>query len=449
MKEELSRSYLSSLKKQQKENETPYKLYYDLQYFVSLDCENKICFDCGGPFPTYVSINNGVFICSNCAKNHEKLGYNISFIHQISAPWDPYLLSYAIRGGNNRFKRLCIQFEVPCQSYNENDEEKINKYIIRLGEYHRLLLRSEIYAEEPPKPLYFEESKKPCLNNLIFPEFQNYHLYKGEVVVPGKTYSIGGKIWNATKATAGIVGTAGGLAYKAGKPVVCFLGGAAFKGAKYLGSSILNHYKGTNNDDKTNNNINNNKKLNNKNNLSFNNNKNDNFNGNYNINGFALVDYPDEDLCQIKTVDLNSPKDKGNFKVNYNININNNNMNMQNMQTKMNNNGIINSQMGNLNNHNNIIANDNYLMNNGNNFDNININNTYDYNSSKNINIININNKSDLDGFEILSNTQDKDHSSSSNSCFENNSFAGMDVQFENTDKEKARQDANNFLLAP
>ena len=96
------------------------------------------------------------------------MGYNISYIHKINEPWDPYLLSYAIRGGNSRFKRLCLQYEVPCQSLNENNEEKLNKYIIRLGEYHRLLLRSEIYAEEPPKPLYKEVSKQPCDLNIIY-----------------------------------------------------------------------------------------------------------------------------------------------------------------------------------------------------------------------------------------------------------------------------------------
>ena len=51
------------------------------------------------------------------------------------------------------------------------------------------------------------------------------------------------------------------------------------------------------------------------------------------------------------------------------------------------------------------------------------------------------------DGFEIMTQNQSKDYNNSSNSLFENNSFAGMNVQFENTDKEKARQDANNFLL--
>ena len=81
-------------------------LNYVLSYLVNLDSENKICFDCGCPFPTYVSINNGVFICLNCAINHFKLdyNYNISFIHKVSSPWDPYLLSYAVRGGDSRFK---------------------------------------------------------------------------------------------------------------------------------------------------------------------------------------------------------------------------------------------------------------------------------------------------------------------------------------------------------
>ena len=130
-------------------------------------------------------------------------------------------------------------------------------------------------------------------------------MYKGDVIVPGKTYSIGGKIWNGTKATVGVVGSAGGLMYKAGKPVVCFLGGAAFKGAKYLGSSIWNHCMGSsgNNKEKTPNNINfNNNNINNKinnNNINMNSN---NSNGNKILNDFALVDYSEEDLYQIKTV---------------------------------------------------------------------------------------------------------------------------------------------------
>ena len=435
-------------------------LNYDLQYFVNLDSENKICFDCGGPFPTYVSINNGAFICSNCANNHSKLGYNISFIHQINSPWDPYLLSYACRGGNSRFKRLCAQYEVPCQSYNENDSEKLNKYIIRLGEYHRLLLRSEVLAEEPPKPLYFEVAKNKCdLNTIYFPEFENYHLYTGEVVVPGKQYSIGGKIWNGTKTTAGIMGTAGGIVYKVGKPVVCFLGKTAFNGIKFLGKSIYHHYYPEK--DKNNKDIMNGNKI-----------MNDNYN---NSSDFALVDYADEDLKETKIMNINSFTDNGNININNNNMRNNFNYNNQgdlNNSNWSNNNknntytingdnpnnniniiniGINNNQFGNLNNHNNIITNNDDLINNNRINNNYNpYNNKQSSDSLKNVIEINKNNNNYNDGFEILSyNNIEKDNNNSSNSLFDTNLYAGMNVQFENTDQKKARQDANNFLLKP
>ena len=415
-------------------------LNYDLQYFVNLDSENKICFDCGGPFPTYVSINNGVFICSNCAKNHAKLGYNISYVHQISSPWDPYLLSYATRGGNSRFKRLCQQYEVPCESYHENDEQKLNKYIIRLGEYHRLVLRSEILADEPPKSLYLEVAKNRCdLNIVYFPEFQNYHLYTGDVVVPGKKYSIGGKIWNGTKTTAGIVGAAGGMVYKVGKPVVCFLGKGAYTGLKYLGNSIYNHYF-PENGQKNNNNIMNSDKI---------------MNDNCNNHDFALVDYVDEDLKEIKTLNINNFADNGNNNINFNNSNNNGMYNFSNGQNsnKYNtysinenkpNNNIINNNINN-----NIITSDNYLINtnNQNNF------NSYNKQTSNNSlkNEIDINNNNTYeDGFEILTNNiVEKDHSTSSNSLFDTNLYAGMDIKIENTDQKKAREDANNFLLKP
>jgi hypothetical protein len=433
-------------------------LNYDLQYFVNLDSENKICFDCGGPFPTYVSINNGAFICSNCAKNHSKLGYNISFIHQINSPWDPYLLSYACRGGNSRFKRLCAQYEVPCQSYNENDSEKLNKYLIRLGEYHRLLLRSEVLAEEPPKPLYFEVAKNKCdLNTIYFPEFENYHLYTGEVVVPGKQYSIGGKIWNGTKTTAGIMGTAGGIVYKVGKPVVCFLGKTAFNGIKFLGKSIYHHYYPEK--DKNNKDIMNGNKI-----------MNDNYN---NSSDFALVDYADEDLKETKIMNINSFTDNGNININNmrnNFNYNNQeNLNNSNWSNNNKNNtytingdnpnnniniiniGINNNQFGNLNNHNNIITNNDDLINNNRINNNYNpYNNKQSSDSLKNVIEINKNNNNYNDGFEILSyNNIEKDNNNSSNSLFDTNLYAGMNVQFENTDQKKARQDANNFLLKP
>ena len=437
-------------------------LNYDLQYFVNLDSENKICFDCGGPFPTYVSINNGVFICSNCANNHSRLGYNISYIHQISSPWDEYLLSYALRGGNTRFKRLCTQYEVPCQSYNENDDEKLNKYIIRLGEYHRLLLRSEILADEPPKPLYLEVAKDKCnLNVIYFPEFENYHLYTGELIVENKqNNSIGGKIWNGTKTTASVMGKVGKGVYKVGKPVVCLLGKGAYNGLKYIGKSIYNHYYPENG------------KKNNKNNLNGGKIMNDNDFSNIGSNdNFEFIDYSNDDLKQTKTININGFTDNGSNNINYNNNCaqnnnnyndNYNNININGMNTnKFNtytinenypnnniiNNGIMNNNFENINNHNNIISNNNYSINNSvhkiYNYNQDNINKTAN-DSLQNENVIKSNYK--IDDFEIISKN---DGNASSNSLFDNNLYAGMNVFFENTDQKKARQDANDFLLKP
>ena len=413
MKEEKP-SFLSSFKKKKSEKQHLNNLNYDLQYFVDLDNENKICFDCGGPFPTFVSINNGVFICESCAKNHKKLGYNISYIHQICSPWDPYLLAYAIRGGNTRFKLLCKEYKVPCQSFYENNEERLNKYIIKLGEYNRLVLKSEILADEPPVPLYYEDAKKKCNLNIIhFPEFQNYHLYKGEFNIPNDKSSIGRKIWKGTKTTAGAVGYVGESLYKATKQSVNLLSKSASKGVKYLKNNLWNnHYnRGSKNVYVKNNNI-----INNNDNNNIYINYNDNLEKNKKTNDFYINNNVDDDdyLLQIKKVDLNNPKI--NKDINYNVNSSNNNdinniykfcninnNNYLNNKVILNNNNNSNNQYGNENNHNIIIENHNYDIYNEveNENNNSNINKKIDNSSNKNI--IHLNNKIIDDGFEIIS----------------------------------------------
>ena len=287
-----------------------------------MDSENKICFDCGGAFPSCVSINNGVFLCKFCGENHrKKLNNSISFIREISDDWDQYLLSYATRGGNSRFKRLCLQYEIPCQSLSQNDNEKINKYLIRLGEYIRLLLKSEINCDEPPPPLYKEVANDPIDQNTdYFPEFENYTLFKGSFIAKGKdnklftntptntgdspSTSAGAKLWEGTKTTFNIMKTTTGIIYNTGKPIVSFLGNTAFNGLKYVGSSVWNYYMNNNEnnngegnnsqnkqtDDGKNNNINI-QQIQNPNYINMNKqtNYNDNFHYNNNINNYKNI----------------------------------------------------------------------------------------------------------------------------------------------------------------
>ena len=36
--------------------------------------DNSKCFDCGGDHPSWVSVNNGIFLCLNCAGIHRGFG---------------------------------------------------------------------------------------------------------------------------------------------------------------------------------------------------------------------------------------------------------------------------------------------------------------------------------------------------------------------------------------
>ena len=307
-------------------------LKFEINYYYNLDSENKICFDCGGAFPCFVSINSGVFLCKFCAENHKKnLNFNISYIYDISTELDQYLLSYITRGGNSRFKRLCIQYEVPCMSLSQNDSEKINKYITRLGEYHRLLLRSEINCNEPPPPLYREVAHNLIdVNVIYFPEFENYTLFKGNNNINSNKNgnnndeSMTSKIWEGTKTTFNVVKTTSGIIYNTSKPIVSFLGNAAFTGLKFIGSSVWNYYMNNNDKDGKNNNPNpneNNNEANN--NITIGNNTPINNNMNYNNN------YINNSNINCDNRNYNNDRNMNNNNFSYISNFGNNNNNYQ------------------------------------------------------------------------------------------------------------------------
>ena len=44
------------------------------------DKMNSICFDCGVENPVFVSINNGIFLCDQCATVHMSFPQGISII---------------------------------------------------------------------------------------------------------------------------------------------------------------------------------------------------------------------------------------------------------------------------------------------------------------------------------------------------------------------------------
>ena len=395
----------------------------DLVYFATKDTENKLCADCGNSLPDFVSINHGILICQKCASTHLKLGYNISYVRSVSDRWDPYLIAYMNRGGNNRFLRFCFKYKL-------NGIPIEQKYIKRSMEYYRLLLRSEVLAEEPPEIIGNQFANDNCdLDIIYFPEFKEYSIYKGEVpnVENGiSTVDIGKKLYEGGCTTFNAIKTTGGFIYSTTKPVVSFLGNVAWKGL----NKAYNYMTDKGNDQNNPNNSNN------KNNQGFviqnninNSVLNDDF-GDFSQNNNSNNIYSFNNQNQIKDMD-NS---------NYIINNNNNNIN------------------GNINN-NDFNTYDNFINNSNDNKQKISNNSNMD-NSIPNYPIFDAQ-ENIVQGNYNYGNFIKPDIAT--NECIqmgENNNFQGeigfniakeetfeQEIEYGNSNKEKAREDANAYLL--
>ena len=145
--------------------------------FYNLDIKNNICPDCGKiKSMDFASINNGIIICAECAKEHLTLGYNISFIHSLSEKWDDYLFNYIKVGGNSRFIQFCKDYKLN----KENDNKNITqKYKSKGLTYYRDILRSEVLGYDPPENINVNkasEEEKNIPDN--YPEFKKYSFVK-------------------------------------------------------------------------------------------------------------------------------------------------------------------------------------------------------------------------------------------------------------------------------
>ena len=110
--------------------------------------ENKVCFDCGNALPKWASINNGIFICLNCAGQHRGLGVQISFVRSVSMDsWEKKHIEIMKVGGNKRLKEVMQEFGIPLDMKIET------KYKLKALDYYRQLLKAEAFGEEfPEKP---------------------------------------------------------------------------------------------------------------------------------------------------------------------------------------------------------------------------------------------------------------------------------------------------------
>ena len=368
------------------------------------DYENKVCVECKSPMPSYVSINNAILLCNNCAARHMKLGYNVSYIRHLSSDWDAYLFAYLDRGGNSRFIRLSKKYDLDQMPI----EQKFNTRIL---EYYRLLvsnenkyniflyiqIKSEVLADAPPFEIPYEYAKNPIENQIIyFPEFENYQIFEGNFVPESKKeglknafrfvgsglgsmatyfgekyqeYDMNNKIIEGGAATLKGIAAAGKLLYKISKPIVKYASIRAIQGVGYLCKQVEDQItkedkddgESENEDEKKNNNkkhkkkkVNKKKEIKTNNDNSFNNNNNSiNNQGNNNIiqdGDFYFepcVDYP-----TFESINRISDDNKNGQNNNFNPNQNNNNYSNQ-----------INNNYSNQNNNNYTNQNNNYFPN--------------------------------------------------------------------------------------
>ena len=129
--------------------------------------KNNECFECSNLNPEFISLNNGIFLCKNCIKNHSSFPKSISNIYKNDLnKLTLKNIQFLCYGGNEKLKRF-IQFEFPKLkkiSYK-------NLYITYAMDYYRknleYLIEGGIKPIKPNKNKAYELIKINNNNNNI------------------------------------------------------------------------------------------------------------------------------------------------------------------------------------------------------------------------------------------------------------------------------------------
>ena len=138
-----------------------------------IDEENYNCIDCGNSQSNFISINNGVTLCTNCALIHKQFGNNISYIVNINDELDEYLFNFIVFGSNSKFKKFLE---------NEHVDKKLNlkkKYKTNAVVFYRKNLKNKVEGKKLEEKFY--ENPNDIYENIEnneYPEFNNYIVQK-------------------------------------------------------------------------------------------------------------------------------------------------------------------------------------------------------------------------------------------------------------------------------
>ena len=134
----------------------------------SLDSRNKRCNDCGDENVKYVSVNNGITLCELCAQIHKNFGNQISYIRSLDEPFDDFLISFFIYGGNRKFRKTLKQMGVNL------DVKKGQLYRTYGVDFYRRNLKSISKGNSQLDKDYENPNEVMKIDSNSFPEFENY-----------------------------------------------------------------------------------------------------------------------------------------------------------------------------------------------------------------------------------------------------------------------------------
>ena len=125
--------------------------------------ENKTCFDCNKTSCQWASVNNGIFLCTNCSGIHRGLGVEKSYIRSIQWDnWSDHQLEFMKKGGNQKLKDFLKLYSFETKSI---PAEKL--YHTKIMEFYRKNLKNKVEGiteTETPPPI--EEAFDILDNNI-------------------------------------------------------------------------------------------------------------------------------------------------------------------------------------------------------------------------------------------------------------------------------------------
>jgi Putative GTPase activating protein for Arf len=161
---------------------------------LKLKPENNECFECHNKNSEWCSVNNGIFLCLQCAGVHRSLGVHISFIRSISMDiWSQKQLEIMSVGGNRELQEFFDYYLISSLEIRKKYKTKASSYY---REYLKLASEGKTPTQERPSIeegcIIPDEERKIPDNTVEFHKDPNITNIVGNVVK--KTQNIGKNI---------------------------------------------------------------------------------------------------------------------------------------------------------------------------------------------------------------------------------------------------------------